>query len=108
MKTKLTLAIVAALVGGCVFVPVGYDDGYYRHRHGYHRDRDDYYRHDGWRGSWRDDGRYYSSGVYYRAWDHGQRPPRGWCGSPRRYARTGLDSHHGRHGALRPAPVEVV
>lgn len=72
MKTKLTLAIVAALLGGCVFVPVGYDDGYYRHRHGYHRDRDDYYRHDGWRGSWRDDGRYYSSGVYYRAWDHGQ------------------------------------
>jgi hypothetical protein len=75
MKTKLTLAILAALLGGCAIVPVGYDDGY-RHRDRSYRDhyrydRDDY-RYDRWRGNWRDDDRYYSRGVYYRNWDHGQ------------------------------------
>lgn len=72
MKTKLTLAILAALLGGCAIVPVGYDDGYYRHRDRYYRDRDDYYHHDRWRGYWRNGDRYYSSGVYFRDWDHGQ------------------------------------
>jgi hypothetical protein len=74
MTTKLTLAIFAALLGGCAIVPVGYDDGYYHryHRDRYYGERDDY-RYDRWRGHWRDDGdRYYSRGVYYRNWDHGQ------------------------------------
>lgn len=65
MKTKLTLALIAALLGGCAIVPAGYDgDGY----HAYYRDRnyrgdrygrdDDYYRQDRWHGrSRRDDDR---------------------------------------------------
>ena len=79
MKATLTLALLAAALGGCAIVPYGYDDGYYG---GYHRDRDyrdyrgdrfdrdQYRRHDRW---WRydDRGRYYGDyGFRYR--DHGQ------------------------------------
>jgi hypothetical protein len=79
MKRHLTLALVAALMGGCAIVPAGYDNGYDR---GYHRDGnyrsdrysgDDYYRQDHrWQGdAWRDNRRD-SFGIYYRNWDHGQ------------------------------------
>ena len=53
MKTMLVFSILAALLGGCAIVPVGYGDnhdGYYQERghrsDGNYRDRN-YYRHDG-------------------------------------------------------------
>lgn len=58
MKRMMILALLCAVLGGCVVVPVGdgyRDDGYYR-RHGY--DHDDYYHHG-----------YYRDGYGYR--DHG-------------------------------------
>jgi hypothetical protein len=72
MRTRLALAILAALLGGCAIVPIGYDDGYYRHHDRYYRDRG-YDHYDRWSGRyWRDDARYYSNGAYYRGWDRGQ------------------------------------
>jgi hypothetical protein len=93
MKTVLTLALLCASLGGCAFVPVGYDANY-AYRNGYYRG--DYYRdrHYGqWRDNdndrhryWRDDdrsdryyrgGNEYRGGPYYRnggyfTWDKGQ------------------------------------
>jgi hypothetical protein len=90
MNARLIVAILAALLGGCAIVPVGYDDGYYyRDRHYYRGDRydrDGYYRRDrywwnrgdddgGWRyrGSQYDD-RYRRDywGGSFRYFDHGQ------------------------------------
>jgi hypothetical protein len=69
MRTRLALAILAALLGGCAIVPIG---GYYRHHDRYYRDRG-YDHYDRWSGRyWRDDARYYSNGAYYRGWDRGQ------------------------------------
>jgi hypothetical protein len=69
MKRTLLLSIIAALLGGCAVVPVGYGehrDGYYRDR-SYSRDgyypRDStydqgngYYRNRGYVGGWGDQG----------------------------------------------------
>lgn len=63
MKITSAVALAAVLLGGCVVVPLGYDDGYY-HRHYYH----DHYYHDGY--WWH--GRYRYDGAYFPDRDHGQ------------------------------------
>ncbi|CAG0953602.1 hypothetical protein BURK1_00332 [Burkholderiales bacterium] len=76
MKRIVLFTVLAAVLGGCAVVPIGYGhrDGYYRD--GYYRDRD--YQRDG---TWRDrnydrrDG-YYGGGRYPGWWGYRSDPYR--------------------------------
>lgn len=70
MKPTLLVALVAALLGGCIIVPVGDGRGYYRGSHGYERHyRGGYYSGGRW---WRDEREYRYGAPYYRYPDRGE------------------------------------